>query len=100
MPIDAGQDERTTDEGSATKKLGWLNVSRRDLAYGMDCLVPGFYLWLGRFSVCLGGCEAEESYPGTVHGRAGVAVILPNYRIWTTYQDGHDPRWSDRNGIV
>lgn len=69
-----------------------LSRSRRDLAYGMDCLVPGFYLWFGRLSICLGGCEAEEDYPGTVHGGAGMALVLPHYRIWTTYRGDYDPR--------
>jgi hypothetical protein len=70
----------------------WLNVPRQNLAYSMDCLIPGLYLWFGRRSICIGGCEAEPDYPGTVHSFAGLALVLPNYQIWTTYQGDYDPR--------
>lgn len=70
----------------------WLNVPRRDIAYSMDCLVPGLYFWFGRRSICIGGCEAETGYPGTVHSFAGLALVLPNYQIWTTYRGDYDPR--------
>ncbi|MEB3274823.1 MAG: hypothetical protein ACO4AI_05650 [Prochlorothrix sp.] len=65
---------------------------RRDIAYGMDALVPGVYVWCGRWGLRIGGCPAEEGYPGVIHSRAGVAVVLPGYRIWTTYRGDYDPR--------
>lgn len=63
---------------------------RRDIAYSMDALVPGLYGWWGRWGVRLGGCAAEAGYPGVIHSGAGVAVVLPGYRIWTTYADRLD----------
>ncbi|MGD1939274.1 MAG: hypothetical protein ACFCA4_17235 [Cyanophyceae cyanobacterium] len=56
----------------------------------MDCLVPGFYVWLGWFSVCFRSCEAEDNYPGTIYEAVGVALVIQNHRIWTTYKGGYD----------
>jgi hypothetical protein len=61
----------------------------RAIAYSMDTLVPGFYLWFGPFTIRLGGCAPDDqpySYPGTLHSRYGLAVILPGYHIFTTYK--------------
>lgn len=63
----------------------------RSVAYSIDVLVPGFYLWLGPLILRVGGCQAETSYPGTIHSCYGVALVLPGYRIWTTYQGSFDP---------
>jgi hypothetical protein len=64
----------------------------RSIAYSMDALVPGFYVWLGPFSLRLGGCVAEQEYPGVLHHASGLALVLPGYRIYTTYQGNYDPR--------
>ena len=61
------------------------------IAYSLDCLVPGFYLWLGPLKMRIGGSAAEETYPGTLHSSAGIAVVLPGYRIYSTYQGDYDP---------
>jgi hypothetical protein len=39
----------------------------------------------------IGGCEAENTYPGTIHDFWGVAIVLPGYRIFTSYQGSYDP---------
>jgi hypothetical protein len=62
------------------------------IAYSLDCLIPGFYLWLGPIKLRLGGSLPEKDYPGTIHSSAGVAVVLPGYRIFSTYQGDYDPR--------
>lgn len=64
----------------------------RAIAYGMDALIPGIYFWAGSFCFRIGGTEAEEGYPGTVHSRWGFAIVFPGYRIWTTYKGDYDPR--------
>lgn len=61
-------------------------------AYSMDALIPGLYIWLGPLNLRIGGSLPEEKYPGTVHSRVGVALVLPGYRIWSTYQGSYDPR--------
>ena len=66
--------------------------SKRAIAYSMDALIPGLYLWLGSFVVRIGGSVAEDDYPGTVHSLGGVALVLPGYHIWTTYQGSYDPK--------
>jgi len=40
----------------------------------------------------LGGSDAEESYPGTIHSFAGISLVLPGYQIFTTYKGSYDPR--------
>lgn len=61
------------------------------IAYSLDSLVPGFYLWLGDLKIRLGGSEPEETYPGTIHSWWGMALVLPGYRIYSTYQGSYDP---------
>lgn len=63
----------------------------RAIAYSMDALIPGFYLWFGSLRVRIGGSEAEENYSGTIHSFAGMALVLPSYRIYSTYQGSYDP---------
>ena len=65
--------------------------SIRAIAYSMDALIPGLYIWLGFLKIRFGGSQPEENYPGTVHSSAGVALVLPGYRIWSTYQGDYDP---------
>lgn len=67
-------------------------IARKAIAYSTDALVPGFYFWAGNKSIRVGGVKAEDSYPGVIHSRAGVAVVLPGYRIWSTYKGSYDPQ--------
>jgi hypothetical protein len=60
-------------------------------AYSMDALIPGFYAWFGSVHIRIGGSEAEETYPGTIHSFASMAIGLPGYRIFSTYQGNYDP---------
>lgn len=62
------------------------------IAYSLDALIPGFYLWCGPLKLRFGGSTPEENYPGTIHQPVGLAVVLPGYRIYSTYQDSYDPR--------
>jgi hypothetical protein len=57
------------------------------IAYSMDALIPGFYAWFGSLHIRIVGSEAEETYPGTIRSFAGVALVLPDYRIFTTNQE-------------
>jgi hypothetical protein len=73
----------------------WIGVGEaaRVLAYNMDLLHPGFYLWVGTFSLRLGGYQPDDApypYPGTLHSRLGLALVLPGYRCWTTYRGTFD----------
>lgn len=63
----------------------------RAIAYSMDALIPGFYAWFGPLKIRIGGSEAEKTYPGTIHSFAGIALVLSDYRIYTTYQGSYDP---------
>ncbi|MGC1246004.1 MAG: hypothetical protein WA865_07310 [Spirulinaceae cyanobacterium] len=60
------------------------------IAYSLDTLIPGLYIWLGRLRIRLGGSLAEEDYPGTIHSNAGIAIVL-GYRIYSTYKGSYDP---------
>lgn len=69
--------------------------SIRAIAYSMDTLIPGLYIWFGPVTLMLGGSLPDDEpyrYPGTLHSRAGIALVLPNYRIFTTYHGSYDPR--------
>jgi hypothetical protein len=62
------------------------------IAYSMDALIPGFYIWLGSLKIRIGGSLPEANYPGTLHSSIGIALVLPGYRIYSTYQGSYDPR--------
>lgn len=61
------------------------------IAYSMDTLIPGLYIWVGPFALRLGGSQPEENYSGTLHDFAGIALVLPSYRIYSTYHRSYDP---------
>lgn len=65
-------------------------LARKAIAYSTDVLIPGVYIWLGDWSFRIGGSETEDSYPGVIHSFAGIAIVLPGYRIWSTYQGAYD----------
>lgn len=60
------------------------------IAYSMDALITGLFIWCGPLKIRLGGSEAEETYSGTIHSFAGMALVLPGYRIFSTYQGSYD----------
>jgi hypothetical protein len=60
----------------------------RAIAHSMDTLLPGFYVWFGSFTMRIGGCIPDDQpcrYPGTLHSRFGLAIVLPGYHIFTLY---------------
>lgn len=63
----------------------------RAIAYSMDALIPGIYLWWGAWQTRIGGSQPEPNYTGTIHDTRGVAIVLPGYRIYSTYQGSYDP---------
>ena len=72
-----------------------VSEQKRAIAYSMDLLIPGLYIWLGRFAFRLFGEKPEDApyrYPGMLRSRYGVALVLSGYRIFTTYKDSYDPR--------
>ncbi|OKH37657.1 hypothetical protein NIES2119_13205 [[Phormidium ambiguum] IAM M-71] len=84
---------RYKDHQRSFKKIEPISgENKRAIAYSMDALVPGIYFWFGSWNLRLGGSRAEISYPGTVHSFAGLALVLPGYRIYSTYQGDYDPR--------
>jgi hypothetical protein len=64
----------------------------REIAYSMDTLIPGIYVWSPDWNWRMGGSVAEATYPGRVHSRFGIAMVLPKYRLFTTYRGNYDPR--------
>jgi hypothetical protein len=75
------------------KPLKQINVSDPQLqaiAYSLDTLIPGLYIWLGAIKIRIGGSLPEESYPGTIHSPIGMALVLPGC-IYSTYQGSYDP---------
>jgi hypothetical protein len=83
---------RTPSDQSKPLKASVSDDAMKAITYSMDALVPGFYIWLGPLKLRLGGSKAEEGYSGTIHSPTGMALVLPGYRIYTTYQGSYDPR--------
>jgi hypothetical protein len=61
----------------------------KHLAYSMDALIPGLYIWLGFVFIRIGGCKAEKNYPSTIKSLTGVCLVLPGYKIYTTYKENY-----------
>jgi hypothetical protein len=61
------------------------------IAYSLDALIPGLYIWCGPIKMRLGGSLSEENYSGTIHSVFGIALVLPGYEIYSTYQGSYDP---------
>ncbi|MEH1780934.1 MAG: hypothetical protein V7K67_09265 [Nostoc sp.] len=77
------------------------NEAMRAIAYSMDLLLPGLYIWLLGFSFRLGGSVPDDipyKYPGKIHSNTGIALVLPGYRIFTTYQGSYDPKQTSNTG--
>ena len=67
----------------------------RAIAYSMDTLIPGLYIWLPKLRIRIGGVFPDDNpyrYPGTIHRSTGIALVLPGYKIFTTYQGTYDPQ--------
>jgi hypothetical protein len=87
--------ERLRPKSSVSKSSSRADESLRAIAYSMDLLLPGFYAWVGNIRIRIGGSEPDDTpyrYSGTIHSPVGIALVLPGYRIFTTYQGTHDPR--------
>jgi hypothetical protein len=72
-----------------------VSERKRAIAYSMDLLIPGFYLWMGSYTLRLFGEKPDDApykYPGILNSRYGVALVLPGYRIFTTYHQSYDSR--------
>jgi hypothetical protein len=68
---------------------------RREIAYSMDLLIPGLYIWIGNYTLRLFGAKPDDTpykYPGILNSRYGIALVLPGYRIFTTYHQSYDSR--------
>jgi len=79
----------------AKKNLSIADISEqrmKAIAYSLDALVPGIYVWCGPLKIRLWGSLPEENYPGTIHSIVGMALVLPGYRIYSTYRDSYDAR--------
>ncbi|MEH2054956.1 MAG: hypothetical protein V7K97_01995 [Nostoc sp.] len=77
------------------------NEAMRAIAYSMDLLLPGLYIWLLGFSFRIGGSIPDDipyKYPGKIHSNTGIALVLPGYRIITTYQGSYDPKQTSDTG--
>ena len=72
-------------------KSNHSDLKLRAIAYSLDALVPDVYFWLGSLRLRLGGSLPEENYTGMIHSPIGIALMLPGYRIHSTYQGSYDP---------
>jgi hypothetical protein len=83
-----------------------MSQSLRSIAYSMDLLIPGLYIWAGKFGLRIGGARVDDEpyrYPGVIHSPVGIALVLPGYRIFSTYSGSMDAAgyrvfWSEEDG--
>jgi hypothetical protein len=77
----------------AESKQVKLQENIRAIAYSMDLLIPGFYFWCPYFTIRIGGAIPDDNpykYPGKIHSSIGIGIVLPGYKIFTTYQGSYD----------
>ncbi|BDI19258.1 hypothetical protein ANSO36C_50600 [Nostoc cf. commune SO-36] len=77
------------------------NEAMRAIAYSMDLLLPGLYIWLFGFNFRIGGNVPDDvpyKYPGKIHSNTGIALVLPGYKVLTTYQGSYDPKQTSNTG--
>ncbi|MDZ8186148.1 MAG: hypothetical protein RMX96_15000 [Nostoc sp. ChiSLP02] len=78
------------------------NEAMRAIAYSMDLLIPGLYIWVLGFSFRIGGSIPDDmpyKYPGKIHSLTGITLVLPGYRIFTTYRGSYDPKQTSDTGV-
>ncbi|MCF3608074.1 hypothetical protein [Planktothrix agardhii] len=80
-----------SEKQQSLKSTNVADLQMRAIAYSLDTLIPGIYIWLGALKIRIGGSEPEDSYPGTIHSPIGIALVFPGYRIYSTYQGSYDP---------
>jgi hypothetical protein len=79
------------EKPQSLKPINSADLQMRAIAYSLDTLIPGLYIWLGSIKIRIGGSLPEESYPGTIHSPIGIALVLPGYHIYSSYQGSYDP---------
>ena len=79
------------EKPQSLKPINPPDIKMRAIAYSLDTLIPGLYIWLGAIKIRIGGCLPEDNYPGTIHSPIGIALVFPGYRIYSTYQGSYDP---------
>jgi hypothetical protein len=62
----------------------------RSIDYSIDALIPGLYLWFGLVRLRLGGSLSEANYSGTIYDPVGIALVIPGYRLYSTYRGSYD----------
>ncbi|MBE9145804.1 hypothetical protein [Planktothrix mougeotii] len=80
-----------SEKQQSLKSINAADLQMRAIAYSLDTLIPGIYIWLGALKIRIGGSEPEDSYPGIIHSPIGIALVFPGYRIYSTYQGSYDP---------
>jgi hypothetical protein len=64
-----------------------VSERKRAIAYSINLLTPGLYIWLGSFTVRLFGSQPDDEpyrYPGVLNSNYGIALVLPGDRLLTT----------------
>ncbi|MCL1463337.1 hypothetical protein [Argonema galeatum] len=79
------------EKPQSLKPINPADLKMRAIAYSLDTLIPGIYIWLGGIKIRIGGSLPEDSYPGIIHSPIGIALVFTGYRIYSTYQGSYDP---------
>ncbi|WP_019499182.1 hypothetical protein [Pseudanabaena sp. PCC 6802] len=68
-------------------KASFSKIDRKAIAYSLDACYPGFFIWIGDFSLRMGGEEPGDQpypYPYTLPTSIGIGFVLPNLFVWHT----------------
>jgi hypothetical protein len=81
------------------KEIKTINENLRAIAYSMDLLITGFCFWCSYFIIRIGGAKSDDNpykYPGMIHSYTGIGIVLPGYKIFTTYQGSYNAQGNTR----
>ena len=62
------------------KQLRIIN-NKRDLAFSIDALFPGLYIWFKEFTFRLGGVPAGNEYNFVMGRNCGFCIVI-TYDMW------------------
>jgi len=72
----------------------------KDIVWSIDASLVGLYIWMPFFCLRIGGSEAEDSYSGAIAARYGMAIVLPGYKVFSTYRGSFDTTPSEYEVLI
>ena len=61
-----------------------MSLKQKSLAYSLDALYPGFYIWFFNLYIRIGGEDCPSDYNYVIPTKVGLGIVLPNLIYWHT----------------